>query len=679
MKKTTITKKRKISKDLIVNCVSEHCGRTIFNQTKILLADNNDLYFFANEPMSHTIVQIWDAESGALCYSRDTVLMMSLHLTASIGLTPRCIRDPWTEKLRFSASNREDIIEKDIEKVSPTAVEIQNTIRSDTYDIIDAAMNESIRLFRVYNRKKAMGAFIPNERKDGEINSFIKIHEYMEAHSVNRVVIADPFFSIEAVSKILTRISRKDVAIKVLTSLGKVDPDTGEKRDVFAEYREKLEGIRHLLHENLSIVNLKRGSEQVFHDRYLLRIFKDGSIDGFMLGNSINSMGQRYPFVITPLEWEVCLDVWDYFQEMTNEELQKKKAEKQRIDYEILFESKAHIQFSKKAKPEPLPLKRILEKWYNPNSILLVSEDDLSSVISVIWGCWEDNRQEACQALCGLRINAFKPNNTMPDAIRSISGLEEAFVEVFVELAKEKEPLHKHDKKGLDSDRFFLWTWLNDDAVPNKMGVRMLFEQAGHLCYSSDGWLRGGYDLLLVLNPSVFVELLDEIKSPLMFDILSLNMLNSPWSEEAFCTLMETTSLCVQILCAYYMICQFKKGKTSTAHVCDALTKIHHEKRAIVSAYLISQIAFYARMSKIDSSDVERYETTYKWLVDRIAEDLPRCSEKMQETAIDWIYDCEDYSSCCLNMEVALRMEDPYLKERLLRKVVTIANDSLRK
>lgn len=85
-----------------------------------------------------------------------------------------------------------------------------------------------------YRKTHCLGSFIPNTGKDGEIDSFLKIREYLEESTVDRVILADPYFSVQAAEKLLTRIPRTNLQLDIVTCLGMTDPDTGEA-SVFAK------------------------------------------------------------------------------------------------------------------------------------------------------------------------------------------------------------------------------------------------------------------------------------------------------------------------------------------------------------------------------------------------------------------------------------------------------------
>lgn len=123
----------------------------------------------------------------------------------------------------------------------------------------------------------------------------------------------------------------------MITALTSTDPDTGEKNtDIKEQCRIFIDKNRNLLHSNLTVQNVLRGNNQAFHDRYLIRYFDDGLIDGFLLSNSLNSAGQFYPYVIAPLELDVSLEVAEYLKNLTDTVYQNKLPENERVQIETL-------------------------------------------------------------------------------------------------------------------------------------------------------------------------------------------------------------------------------------------------------------------------------------------------------------------------------------------------------
>ena len=253
-----------------------------------------------------------------------------------------------------------------------------------------------------------MGAFIPNTGKDGEIDSFLKIRKYLADSTVDRVILADPYFSVSAAEKLLTRIPRTNLQLDIITCLGMTDPDTGKASDICKEYEKFLFSNAKLLHGRLSVRNLRRGNKPVFHDRYLLRFHNDQHIDGFLLSNSLNKMGQNYPFVIAPLEHEVALEVCEYLTQMFDAKLQEKKPPKERIICDVLYDSTVKPTAQDKKKLSPSPLKEWLGTEYCENGRNTIPKENLSVAVTEVWSHWGQDKEGVCRVLGELCSNVFQ-------------------------------------------------------------------------------------------------------------------------------------------------------------------------------------------------------------------------------------------------------------------------------
>lgn len=678
LKKTTIKKKTVFSKELIVNCCAEHRGRWLINQTKIFLPEEDSLEFTAQEPMSRTAVQIWDPESGKLIFSDELALMMELSIGTNYSSSTHQIRDPWTEKLLTSASNRSEVIENQIESVTRSTPDRTITIRSDTQNVIDTAIEAGNKLFARYQRERCRGAFIPNTGKDGEINSFLKVREYIEQRSVKRVMIADPYFSVQAAVKLLTRIPRTDVRIDVVTCLGMTDPDTGEESDICAAYRKFLTDHAGILHSNLSVCNLRKGNKPVFHDRYLIRYHDNGTIDGFLLSNSLNAMGQAYPFVIAPMEREVCLEVCDYMNGICDPAVQEKQKKGERIICDVLFDSDVKPAPPAKTTQAPSLSSVWLSPWYDKDFRRSITKDELSAAVTAVWNHWESEKENVCRVFGELGATTYPWSaRELAETLQDIGGDTDAFLTKFSAMAREKEQLIRHDRKGVHSPEYTLWALLNNHAEPSRQGFHLVFEQAGHIWYSEENWLRGGYWLMLELDPASFIALLEETKSPLMFDVLAARMLFYPWSETLYHAALKADILCVHLLSAQWIFHLLAEKELPDNQVCERIMKLIPEVRIIQAVYLLSQITFHMRVSHKENPSQAQWEPLRERLLNCAAADLPLCSEEKRKTARYWLYDCEDCSYCKLHLDLAERVGDCSIKNELLQEAVNIMQRSL--
>ena len=192
----------------MVNCAAEHRKRWLINQTKLLPAEESSVEFTAKESMSRVVVQIWDGETGELLFARDLSMMLGVNLEMNFDSSSYHVRDAWTKKLLQSASNRKREIEEKIEKVDRVTTDRTVSVKSSFHTEIDTSLETGRRLLTDYRKTRCLGAFIPNTGKDGEIDSFLKIRKYLADSTVDRVILADPYFSVSAAEKLLTRIPR---------------------------------------------------------------------------------------------------------------------------------------------------------------------------------------------------------------------------------------------------------------------------------------------------------------------------------------------------------------------------------------------------------------------------------------------------------------------------------------
>lgn len=672
LKKVTIQKTEVLSRDLVVNCAAEHRGRWLINQTKLLAAEESYIEFTAEEPMSWVVVQIWDQETGELLFAGDSTIMLGVNLEMNFGSSSYHIRDSWTKKLLQSASNRKREIEEGIETVRRVTTDRTVSVKSSFHTEIDAALETGGKLLTDYRKTRCVGAFIPNAGKDGEIDSFLKIREYLADSTVDRVILADPYFSVPAAKKLLTRIPRTNLQLDIITCLGMTDPDTGEASDICKEYEEFLLSNAKLLHGRLSVCNLRRGNKPVFHDRYLLRFHNDHRIDGFLLSNSLNKMGQNYPFVIAPLEREVALEVCEYLTQMCDAKIQEKRPVKERIICDVLYDSAVQSMAHHKKEFSPSPLKEWLGPEYCENGRNAVPKEKLPVAVMEVWSHWGQNNEGVCRALGDLCSTVFRwSTEDVAETLKKIHGAAEEFLIWFSAFAEEKERHVVHDQNGINGPEYKLWTLLHDRATASRAGFHFLFDQAGHIWYQEDGWLRGSYCLMLELDPAAFLLLLDDSRSPLMFDVLAARMSFYPWSDRLFLSASKSKLVYVQFLCAQWMFSFLRDGKLSNKQVLETLAQLTPQKRALQTAYFLSQIAFFTRTKRtLDPDAREQWEQLYQQLLSLLAADLLHCSEQERNTALFWLYDSEQCSQCSLQLDLSRYIEDSTIRDAVLQKAV---------
>lgn len=666
-----------VDRELIVNCSSEYRGRWLNNQVQFLAIGETSLEFSANEPMKRIVVQAWDKETGDLVCSMDRSVCMGIGLNVRHNSMPYRVRDPWSEQLLQSASNRRETIIAKIETVSHSSPGVTNAIHHDTHNTIDESMQCGSSLFAEYAYDNAsLGAFISNKSKDGEIDSYLKILEYIEAPSTQKVVIADPFFSVEAAKKMLCRISRTDVHIEIITTDGETNPDTGAKRNAKKEFEEFFQKSMPVIHKSLTFRILSRGNKHVFHDRYLIQYHADGTVRGYMLSNSLNSMGQFYPFVIAPLEHQVCLHVCDYLHSLCDPDIQSQIRSMERIQCTVL-------------QPTPTPVTAVplqtrclpcLSPWNNSDGELVIPKDKLTVAVSAVMNDRGMSPEQKCHALCVISMaDRDWTTRDLANAMRACNHAVETFLATFAtEAAKgEQDESVYHSTRQLDEPIYLLQTLLKEQAQPNPSAWAHQIEHFNHIYYSQAMWLSGGYRLMLELAPLGYIALMETLCSPLMYSVLISPLMFGSNLHQALKALSSSEMPMLRLLAAECVFRRIHAGTLYDEQLKIIIQGITPEKQAYLSSYLLSQTKFHIRLPHRNQRTPEEWNELYQNLLFSTAEALSQCKNEERALIMPYLYECEGCSLCQLLLDLAERVKIDSLQKDLYQKAFDTMHQSL--
>lgn len=669
---TTIRKRKDLAEDIIVNCIGKYKDCVICNQTQVWPANKKEIYFEASEPMTSVVVHAWNAATGKLIVSQSIALMMGLSIISSWGGTPYQIGDSWTNKLLHSVAKSSELIRTQLMKVQRITTDRAISIRSEHESVLDEAMENGYSLFKDYQEKKETGAFISNTPTTGEIDSFLQVRAYIEQSSVCKAVIADPYFSARAAEKLLTRIQRTDLELEIITSLGSLDPDTNQKSNVCEETRAFLQRTAPLLHNNLVVRNLTRGEKGVFHDRYLIRYHKDGTIDGFLLSNSLNSMAQKFPLVIAPLEHRVCMEVCEYLNSLSDSDIQQQKPRALRISNEVLFCSETYrCQVQSETSAESAA-ERYLRQWYDESSKqICICKDDFSTVLTAVAERAQSDRIDACKMFCYALSNICTSQvELLTEMLQSAGGVKALFLSEFPNLAKAAEQQCDYRKCGASSPEYTLWALLNGKARPSPQGYHLLIDQAGQIHLRGLTWLTCGYHMALKLDITGFLTLLSQLRSPMMFDTLAFQMAISPLDRELYCAAAGSELLYVRLLSAEWLFNAIRDERSQFEVAREIWNRFEPDVRALQEAIVLSNVVFHVRTRRLESE--AQWQAIQEVLLSKLASDLPACSGEVINTALDWLHDSNAVSRATLLMTLAERMENSHPQKQLLARAERI-------
>lgn len=673
-----LEKDEEITEELSVSCELISFEHTVRNELKVMKRFQDKMIFESDDVISAAKINIWDS-NGKLVYQ--FYMEFILNVSMNIWTTgERVVKDNWTSKLRKSSQRLADRIDK-IEQIQMIN-NFQNSAISNESPFWYRSYQQGKRLFSFFDGT-ARGCFVPKVAdKSGEIDSFVKVREYIEANGLKGVVLADPYFTSESIEKLLIRIGNTQAKVKIITSIPLKETDKNDTVSSLMEFTNCLKKNVSLIYRNCEIINVYRGENRVFHDRYLIRYHENDMIDGFMLSNSLNSAGQHFPFAVAPLENVVLLAVEEYLNQICDKAYQERAPKSERIFIQELFP--ADIQTF--VHPDPID-QGDNKSWF---PIFVSGKDDLSSalkycadngyivhedlesldyttnglmwiqIIKGIYERWDDNPQHALFALGDALYHGCYNNSDISSNICCYPGFSEKIKSQISEEAPNMENRHTH--KNINSDEYYYWALLNKQAnavsaFRNTHKDKRVFYQQG------DGFWGCLYRLLLDLDFKYYLKLMEEVKSPLMLSIIYeisalkgfdtifyKELVSSPWD--------FLHELGAKIL-----------YDTQNADIILSTIRQQNNKTQLEQTiYILSKLAF-PRSHKMEEKKKENLFSSLVGIIERI------CNNNLipfddQRRILDHLSVNEKKTNAALQFFVADKLDDPELRNILLDKAI---------
>lgn len=150
------------------------------------------------------------------------------------------------------------------------------------------------------------------------------IRSLLDDAETESAILVDPFFGNESLIRLLTRLRRSGLDLTVITAWATTDPDTAreipvERSGALNENVQRLrllaDQLTELLTPKLRLLNLVRGGDPAFHDRYLL-LRRTGEVEPiiYLLSNSINGLAVNWPFCMSALNGPAARQAAEYVE-----------------------------------------------------------------------------------------------------------------------------------------------------------------------------------------------------------------------------------------------------------------------------------------------------------------------------------------------------------------------------
>ncbi|MDM0720080.1 VPA1262 family protein [Clostridium perfringens] len=643
-----IKKIKDIKLDLIVNCELENGGRCLLNEIKEMKKSENSIEFDANENISKVSVKIWNKKDGILVYDFQSNLVRDLKFSIEIlSNTKYLLNDEWTSKLEKTFGGSKEKMEK-LDVVKMKDYKNKPIISNIDIEFDDPWLEAGIlskRLIRPFIYEDEKGAFCKKVGEgECEIDSFCKISEYLNSTNVKRVIILDPYFSIKAMTKFLTRVNNSELELEVITSLVNIDPDKeaidAHNKNYLNEIKEFLKKNSPIIHKHLKIINITQNENVAFHDRYLLRLLDDGTIDGYLLSNSLNSAGQNYSFVIAQMDKEVTYSVLEYVGEIKNKEIQNNKGKSERLKIEVLWDSsnaekkENNIQLkdweqymkSNYGNGELFELEEIFyEEWY------VDYKKAKENILKLSWYLYHSKKEK-------VMISKLKEFINTDEQVNKLLSICE---EVALELEKEEE---SYEKSNLMNNRnleiYTIRQALDKENQKDSMIYsRYLIDNCSSFMYSYivNGYLLSLYNIVYEFSHKELINIMENAHSPKAMSLLIENIVSDDELDiEVYERLLQSDIKWIRELAYFYFDNNIINKIKNEKNVTYKLDVNYYDEVAMYQyASCIEEISFEINRVRNTINDkkiyISKLKEAFKFYIEEEGNIIDRCSNFDEE------------------------------------------------
>lgn len=631
-----IEKMDRIEGNLFIGCRLYNDNERILDQVKEFDENKDRIEFNSPKEITGFKIKVWDRQNSDLIYENEITYMTSLKMDINIINRNLNIEDDWTKELETSYSKGKKQIDKikNVKKYNNMHNEIMS--QRDKDDLWMIENNRIPMLKEKYIKSYSKGFFIEEPKdKSGEIKSFIKIREYIDNCNLEKCIIVDPFFSIKSAQKILSRIENENMVLEIISSLELKDPDTNNKSEnILNEVKTFIDNNINIIHRNLKFYNITSGKSQAFHDRYLIRVFKNGTMDGVMMSNSLNSMGQSYPFAVTPLEKEVLFNIYEYIYRLKTNSKYK--------NTEIYnYESKTKkINYIEKSKND-------IEKYNN-------SEDKIYDIFNKYKISDINERKNILLQIANIMstsnsINVMDISTFIKHEGINIDELTNLILELIIESEKNKDKeksidwlsMREYVSRLVDENLKYEDLKVNFTNLPSIYGFNLI--EIYMLC-----------KLLLNINESKNIKFLKDSKSVVVFICIIERITMYEFNKNLYSNMVNSNNKSIQKL-AYSWILECSNKYYGIDDKIKFLDEVEFINNLDLVFYAIGE--FSKKINKI-----KEYEELVNLLWEKI-----RCIENIQKFICkDNIADLIEYMKC----------GDEHINIRNLLKLNEIINDT---
>lgn len=274
--------------------------------------DAQDILFHSQENCSDIETTVWDADPDpqkpiTLLYEHRVPLMRTMHLTMEMKGLQGKLETQWLKKLSRKSGGKS--IHNHFERISRSFSEAGG--HEDDPWVPAARTNTT--LFNENFPDKSDAQFFSKGWQDED--RFVKwLQGIVGKNSTYKVVLIDPYFDDEAVTKFIAMANYNDVAYEVITDVGFRD---GASEQIIGTCKE----CKLIIPHDVRIYGLRRsgsGTVQIFHDRFLILFGESQLPMVYMISNSISGVSKKFPSVVVPVPPDVAIEIEEYYRKLVH-------------------------------------------------------------------------------------------------------------------------------------------------------------------------------------------------------------------------------------------------------------------------------------------------------------------------------------------------------------------------
>jgi hypothetical protein len=300
----------------------------------------------AQEVISEYEVRVFNP-SGSVIFVERRDLLRTIVGTMLMSTGTKTYRDKLAAKL---TSSRRDIGDR-LETASPFHPHSMINVGGYHCDPWVVAARSMRDMVRIRTSQPIASRWFPRGLSDqGEVLDYLR--QLIDNTENQEVLIADPFFGASAFERLIPRLRNSALRLTVLTSCLGWNPDSDETRGKNAEWEKASAKQREIIAKwcsrntaiieiNLKIIDIRAGSKQGFHDRYLALVNKQGKVSVHALSNSLNKLAGDYPCCVTKLEAPIAREVYVYLRglEIGRDLANRENQTGRRLDRTVVWDS----------------------------------------------------------------------------------------------------------------------------------------------------------------------------------------------------------------------------------------------------------------------------------------------------------------------------------------------------